>query len=96
MTSTYIHLCVINVCAAGGFLSSDDRLWKGTARAEDAQGTPAQSHISPSILVYEDKTIDGSEARLGPLELLELLEPLACEARLATWLLRQEAHNLAT
>ena len=25
-------------------------------RAEDAQGTPAQSHISPSILVYEDKS----------------------------------------
>ena len=26
-----------------------------TTRAEDAQGTPTQSHISPSILVYEDK-----------------------------------------
>ena len=26
----------------------------GTARAEDAQGTPTQSHVSPSILVYED------------------------------------------
>ena len=25
----------------------------GSARAEDAQGTPTQSHISPSILVYE-------------------------------------------
>ena len=24
-------------------------------RAEDAQGTPTQSHISPSIHVYEDK-----------------------------------------
>jgi len=31
--------------------------WQGTTRAEDAQGTPTQSHISPSILVYEDKTI---------------------------------------
>ena len=29
-------------------------LWEGAARAEDAQGTPSQSHISPSILVYED------------------------------------------
>ena len=29
--------------------------WEGTKRAEDAQGTPAQSHISPSILVYEGK-----------------------------------------
>ena len=27
---------------------------RGTARAEDAQGTPTQSHILPSILVYED------------------------------------------
>jgi len=27
---------------------------RGAARAEDAQGTPTQSHISPSILVYED------------------------------------------
>ena len=26
----------------------------GAARAEDAQGTPTQSHIPPSILVYED------------------------------------------
>ena len=26
----------------------------GTTRAEDAQGTPTQSHISPSILVYAD------------------------------------------
>ena len=26
---------------------------RGTARAEDAQGAPTQSHISPSILVYE-------------------------------------------
>jgi len=27
---------------------------RGAARAEDAQGTPTQSHISPRILVYED------------------------------------------
>ena len=38
-------LCMIN----SGFSGS------GAARAEDAQGTPTQSHISPSILVYEDK-----------------------------------------
>ena len=30
------------------------RVGRGTARAEDAQGTPTQSHISPSTLVYED------------------------------------------
>ena len=28
---------------------------RGAARAEDAPGTPTQSHISPSVLVYEDK-----------------------------------------
>ena len=27
----------------------------GTAKAKDAQGTPIQSHISPSVLVYEEK-----------------------------------------
>ena len=27
---------------------------RGAASAEDAQGTPTQTHISPSILVYED------------------------------------------
>ena len=27
---------------------------RGTARAEDAQGTPTQSHISPSIPLYEE------------------------------------------
>ena len=26
---------------------------RGTARAEDAHGTPTQSHVSPSLLVYE-------------------------------------------
>ena len=33
---------------------------RGTARAEDAQGTPTQSHISPSILLYEDNTKVGA------------------------------------
>ena len=28
---------------------------RGNTRAEDAQGAPAQSHISPDILVYENK-----------------------------------------
>ena len=31
---------------------------RGAARAEDAQRTPTQSHISPSILVYEDDVSD--------------------------------------
>ena len=29
---------------------------RGAARAEDAEGTPTQSHVSPSILVYEDNS----------------------------------------
>ena len=28
--------------------------WRGTARAEDAQGRPIQWHMSPSIPVYEE------------------------------------------
>ena len=35
----------------GSFITSTGR---GAARAEVAQGTPAQSHISPSILVCEE------------------------------------------
>ena len=38
-----------------GTTHSRDISGRGAARAEDAQGTPTQSHISPSILVYEDK-----------------------------------------
>jgi len=38
-------------------------LWGGTTRAEDAQGTPTQSHISPILLVYEDNP---REAGLDP------------------------------
>jgi len=50
---------------------------RGTARAEDAQGTPTQSHTSPSILVYEDNLGGGGEdgaldaARLLGIELHE-------------------------
>ena len=36
-----------------GLISSPD-FGSGTARAEDAQRTPTQSHISPRILVYEE------------------------------------------
>ena len=38
-----------------GLLGSTDLSGRGTTIAEDAQGTPTQSHISPSILVYEDQ-----------------------------------------
>ena len=37
------------------FSHSQDLSGRGVARAEDAQGTPTQSQILPSILVDEDK-----------------------------------------
>jgi len=39
------------------------RAGRGAARAEDAQGTPAQSHISPSILGHEDNPRDPTVGR---------------------------------
>ena len=45
-----------------GTTHSRDLSGRGAARAEDAQGTPTQSHISPTILVYKDNW------RLGPFE----------------------------
>jgi hypothetical protein len=41
-----------------GTTHSWDLSRRGTTRAKDAQGTLTQSHISPSILVYEDNTFD--------------------------------------
>ena len=46
------------VTLEGPFVGTDSG--RGTTRAEDAQGTPTQSHISLSILVYE-----GNWVRLG-------------------------------
>ena len=43
----------------------DSKLVEGTTRAEDAQGSPTQSYISPSLLVYDDKLLP---LCLGPLE----------------------------
>ena len=37
-----------------GLLSIDRLTGMGTTRTEDAQATPAPSHISPSTLVIED------------------------------------------
>jgi len=37
------------------FVTSWDLSGRGTTRAEDAQVTPTQSRVSPSILVYEEK-----------------------------------------
>ena len=36
---------------------------RGTTKAEDAHGTPTQSHISPSILVYDCKWCSGERWR---------------------------------
>ena len=49
LLSTYMYTYTLR------YHSIVDRLRVGTTRAEDAQGTPTQSHISPRILVYEDK-----------------------------------------
>ena len=35
----------------------------GNTRAEDAQGKPTKSHISPSTLVYEDKFLFGENIK---------------------------------
>jgi hypothetical protein len=40
-----------------GTTHSRDLSGRGAARAEDAQGTPTQGHVSPSSLVYEDTPI---------------------------------------
>ena len=37
-----------------GTTHAPDLSRRGAARAEDAQDTPTQSHVSPSTLVYED------------------------------------------
>ena len=43
-----------------GLVGSTD-YGRGAARAEDAQGTPIQSHISPSTLVYEETRVGSSK-----------------------------------
>ena len=48
--------------ACGRAALSGGKVGRGTARAEDAQGTPTQSHVSPIILVYEDKVIPACDA----------------------------------
>ena len=40
-----------------GVTPSWDLSGRGTTREEDAPGTPTQSHLSPSILVHEEKTV---------------------------------------
>ena len=46
----------------GGLIDSG----RNAARAEDSQGTPAQSRLSPSILVYEDITVGGGTGGRDP------------------------------
>ena len=55
----------------------------GTARAEDSQGTPTQSHISPNILVYEgNKPSEMDQIEAGAcalsLHLNDLIVSLIC------------------
>ena len=46
----------------------------GNTRAEDAHRKPTQSHISPSILLYEDFLGEGGNRELG--EVIALVQPL--------------------
>ena len=51
-------------CWGFGFrVSANNERGRCAARAEDAEGTPTQSHISPSIPVYEDYLIMAGTAR---------------------------------
>ena len=38
---------------------------RGAARADGDQGSPTQSHISPSILVYEDWDVMADDGSVG-------------------------------
>ena len=46
---------------------------RGTTRANDAQGTPTQSHMSPSRLVYQGKSRRGCSAPQRLVRVLRLL-----------------------
>ena len=50
---------------------------RGTMRAEDVQGTPIQSDISPRLLEYEDITLKGVPSSLGS----GLILPSPCRRR---------------
>ena len=43
----------VNIIKNIDVINMDTRI-EGTTRAEDAQGTPTPSRISPSLLAYED------------------------------------------
>ena len=51
-----MHLQTMHGRLRVGWLNGSGR---GTTRAEDAEGTPNQSHISPSVLVYKEKPVWG-------------------------------------
>ena len=68
-------------------VGSTDFSGRGTARAKDAPGTPTESHISPSILLYEDErgAVSQVQAALKDLskearESLEAMLPLLAAA----------------
>ena len=51
---------------------------RGAARAEDAQGTPTQSHISPRILVYKQEVTPGFRRDPNPSKPLSPLTQEHC------------------
>jgi hypothetical protein len=61
---------------------SRDRSGSGAARAEDSSGTPTQSHISPSVPVYEDYRFKADGATEVALRLVRILgKTPACQIR---------------
>ena len=60
--STYTEAKIANSTLKIARIVFDRLRVGGTTRADDAQGTPTQSHISPSIPVYEDQIKRVSES----------------------------------
>ena len=65
---------------------------RGTTRAEDAQGTPTQSHISPSILEYEDKR--KSRRFIRPENATQYVARAGCRQKMIVLAVRDGAQNL--
>ena len=49
------NMGAISIVIDSGLVGSTDLNGRGTTRAEDAQGAPTRSHLSPSILEYTDE-----------------------------------------
>ena len=73
-----------------GWLNRFPSSGRGAATAEDAHGIPTQSHISPSILVYEDEREWGGEYTL---DLAVFPDPVLDLALSVDFVLRQHLNT---